>query len=57
MYAINHAATALLLKKKAPAAPLWPLLVSVQLVELLWVLFNYIGIEYFTIRDGHLHLD
>jgi len=57
MYAINHAATALILKKNAPAVPIWPLLVSVQLVEVLWVLLNYIGIEHFSITDGRLHLD
>jgi hypothetical protein len=45
MYAINHAATALLLKKKEPAMPVWPLLISVQLVEVLWVVFNYIGMS------------
>jgi membrane-bound metal-dependent hydrolase YbcI (DUF457 family) len=57
MYAINHAATALLLAKKQPRLPLLPLLVSVQLVELLWVLFNFIGWEHFSISDGKLHLD
>lgn len=57
MYAINHAATALLLKKKEPTAPIWPLLISVQLVEVLWVLFNYIGIEHFSISGGRIHLD
>lgn len=57
MYAINHAATALILKKNEPTAPIWPLLISTQLVELLWVLFNYIGIEHFSIENGKLHLD
>lgn len=57
MYAINHAATALLLKKNEPTAPIWPLLVSTQVVELLWVLFNYAGIEHFSIENGKLHLD
>ena len=57
MYAINHAATALILKKKEPVAPIWPLLISVQLVEVLWVLFSYIGIEHFTITEGRLHLN
>ena len=57
MYAINHAATALILKKKEPTAPIWPLLISVQLVEVLWILFNYIGIEHFKITEGRLHLD
>jgi membrane-bound metal-dependent hydrolase YbcI (DUF457 family) len=57
MYAINHAATALLLKKKKPAVAIWPLLVSVQLVELLWIVFNFIGIEHFTVSNGKIHLD
>jgi len=56
MYAINHAATALILKKKQPAAPILPLLISVQFVEVLWVFFNYAGIEHFTISEGKLHL-
>ena len=57
MYAINHAATALLIKKNKPELPLWPLLIAVQLVEILWVLFNYWGIEHYSISEGHLHLD
>jgi hypothetical protein len=57
MYAINHAATALLLKKKAPSAPIFPLLVSTQLMELFWVLFNFIGIEHYAVINGQLHLD
>jgi len=57
MYAINHAATALLIKKNRPNLPLWPLLISVQLVEILWVLFNYMGIEHYSISGGRLHLD
>jgi membrane-bound metal-dependent hydrolase YbcI (DUF457 family) len=61
MFAINHAATALLVKKKYPQAPLPLLLISVQLIELLWVAFNYLGIEYSatettvsSIMDVHL---
>jgi hypothetical protein len=57
MYAINHAATALILKKKEPDVPIWPLLISTQIVEVLWVLFNYMGIEHFSILGGKLHLD
>lgn len=38
MYAITHAATALLLKRRFPQAGLRPLLLSVQAVELLWVI-------------------
>jgi hypothetical protein len=33
MNAINHAATALLIKKKWPGVPIIPFLLSVQLVE------------------------
>lgn len=57
MYAINHAATALIIKKNQPAAPMFLLLVSVQLVELFWVIFNYLGWEHVSISNGRLHLD
>jgi hypothetical protein len=57
MYAINHAATALLLRKKDSKQPLLPLLISVQLVEIFWVFFNYLGWEHFSISGGTLHLD
>lgn len=45
MFAINHAATALVIKKYYDDVPLVWLLVSVQLVEMLWVVLNYAGIE------------
>jgi hypothetical protein len=48
MFAIDHAATALLLKRKFPDSPLPLLLVSVQLSELLWVALNLLGIEKVT---------
>ena len=57
MYAINHAATALLLRKKEPKLPLLPLLIAVQFVEVLWVLFNYLGWEHYSVSNGRLHLD
>jgi membrane-bound metal-dependent hydrolase YbcI (DUF457 family) len=57
MYAINHAATSLLLKKKEQSIPILPLLISTQLIEVLWVLFNYLGIEHYSIEAGKLHLD
>jgi len=57
MYAINHASTALLLKKKSPFLPIVPLLISTQVMELFWVLFNFLGIEHFSISEGKLHLD
>lgn len=48
MNAINHAATALLVNKKWPGVPIIPVLLSVQLVEILWVAFNLLGIEVTT---------
>lgn len=56
MYAINHAATALLLRKKESTLPLLPLLISVQLVEIFWVIFNYLGWEHYCVSGGKLHL-
>jgi hypothetical protein len=46
--AINHAATALLINKKWPGVPIIPVLLSVQLVEFLWVAFNLLGVEVTT---------
>lgn len=51
MFAINHAATALVIKKNYPQAPMWLLLISVQLMELVWVALNYLGIEYSTTEN------
>ena len=51
MFAINHAATALIVKKRFPEAPMWLLLISVQLMEMLWVALNYIGVEYSTTEN------
>lgn len=48
MFAIDHAATALVIKRKFPDSPLPLLLVSVQLSELLWVALNLLGIEKVT---------
>ena len=45
MFAIDHAATALLIKRRFPEQPIVPLLLSVQLMELLWCAFNLLGIE------------
>ena len=45
MFAINHAATALVIKKRFPTVPMIWLLLSVQLVELMWVILNYLDIE------------
>jgi len=48
MNAINHAATALLVNRKWPGVPMLPVLLSVQLIEMLWVAFNLLGIEVTT---------
>lgn len=45
MFAINHAATALVFKKKFPEVKMLWLLLSVQLIEFIWVGLNFIGIE------------
>ena len=52
MYAINHAATALVIKRRYPTVPLFALLVGVQFVEVLWVVFNYLGIEHTALVGG-----
>jgi len=45
MFAVDHAATALLLKRRYPSVPMTPLLLSVQAMEFAWVLLNFLGIE------------
>ena len=45
MFAVDHAATALLIKRRFPFVSLTPMLLSVQAMELAWVGFNYLGIE------------
>jgi len=45
MQAINHAATALILKKKFPSTPLFALILATEVVEYLWVGLNVFGIE------------
>jgi hypothetical protein len=45
MFAVDHAATALLLKRRYPSVPITPLLLAVQAMELAWVAFNYLGLE------------
>lgn len=61
MFAIDHAATALLVKRRYPSVPMTPLLISVQAMELAWVALNYLGIERTTtepavrsVADVHL---
>lgn len=45
MFAIDHAATALLITRRYPAAPIAPLLIAVQAMEPAWVGLNYLGVE------------
>jgi len=45
MFAIDHAATALLIKRRYPVVPMTPILISVQAMELAWVALNYLGVE------------
>lgn len=45
MFAVDHAATALLLKRRYPSLSIVPLLLAVQAMELAWVLLNILGVE------------
>lgn len=45
MFAINHAATGLIIKKAYPDVPMTAILVSVQFIEILWVVLNFAGVE------------
>src|SRR5262245_27789397 len=45
MFAVDHAATALLIKRRYPAVSLAAVLLSVQAMELAWVGLNYLGVE------------
>jgi hypothetical protein len=56
-YAISHASAALAFKKKYPRVGLWPLLIAVQAVELLWIIFTYLGIEHVSTTPDKIHLD
>jgi len=61
MFAINHAATALIIKKVFKDVPIIWILISVQFMELLWVFLNYLGIENTTTERevkyvGNIHL-
>jgi hypothetical protein len=48
MFAVDHAATALLIKRRYPSVSMAPLLLSVQAMDLAWVGLNYLGIEQTT---------
>lgn len=52
MFAINHAATALLIKQLFPDVPIAPILISTQIDEISWVLLNFLGIEKTTTEDS-----
>jgi len=45
MFTINHAATGLIIKKIYPDVPMAAILVSVQLIEILWVVLNFLSVE------------
>jgi hypothetical protein len=45
MFAADHAATALIIKRRFPTVELTPILLSVQAMELAWVALNYLGVE------------
>jgi membrane-bound metal-dependent hydrolase YbcI (DUF457 family) len=45
MFAIDHAATALLIKRRYPAVPITPVLLAAQAMEFAWVALNYLGVE------------
>ncbi len=51
MFAINHAATGLIIKKIYPDVPMAVILISVQLIEILWVALNLLGVERTTTED------
>jgi len=52
MQAINHVATALVLKKVFPSVPLFALILSTEAVEYLWVGLNLAGIEVTRLDPG-----
>ena len=61
MFAINHAATALIFKRRFENVSLVALLVSVQAMEFAWVALNYLGVERTTTEPivryvGDIHL-
>jgi len=61
MFAINHAATALIIKKEFINVPIIWLLISVQFMEMLWIILNSLGVERTTTEKevryvGDVHL-
>src|SRR5260221_2883132 len=51
MFAVDHAATALLVNRRYPSVPIAPILISVQAMEFAWVGLNYLGIEQTTTAE------
>jgi len=61
MFAINHAATALIIKREFINVPMVWLLISVQFMEILWIILNFLGVERTTTEKevryvGDIHL-
>lgn len=61
MFAINHAATALIIKREFINVPIVWLLISVQFMEIVWVILNFLGVERTTTEKevryvGDVHL-
>ncbi len=61
MFAINHAATALIIKKIYGTVPMILILISTQIMELIWVFLNFLGLEQTTTDQqvryvGNVHL-
>jgi len=52
MFAVDHAATALLIKRRFPSVSLTPMLLAVQAMELAWVGLNYLGVERTTTESS-----
>jgi len=52
MFAINHAATALIIKKAFADVSIIAALLSVQLIEMIWVVLNFIGVERTTTEEN-----
>jgi hypothetical protein len=42
---VDHAATALIIKRRYPTVGIAPILVAVQAMELAWVVLNFLGVE------------
>jgi membrane-bound metal-dependent hydrolase YbcI (DUF457 family) len=61
MFAINHASTALIIKKEFINVPIIWLLISIQFMEMVWIVLNFLGVERTTTEKevryvGDVHL-